>query len=168
MTDEKNSAEIDHGNVFASWEFPEFKKFKKSKIWYLVAIIVLALLVLFSVLTTNYLFIVIIGLFVVIYVMRNRLDPGLLPIQLTEDGVVIGEKTFYEWAEIKTFWIIYEPPEVKNLYLDFRSSFRATVSVSLENQNPLNIRKILLNYLKEDTEKENESFSDGLSRMLKL
>ncbi|MCH7492666.1 hypothetical protein IID19_03715, partial [Patescibacteria group bacterium] len=62
----------------------------------------------------------------------------------------------------------YEPPEVKNLYFDFKTGIRPSISISLESQNPVNIRKKLLEYLEEDTEKENESFSDGLSRMLKL
>ena len=46
--------------------------------------------------------------------------------------------------------------------------FRPSVTISLENQNPLEIRQILLEYLTEDVDKENESVSDGVSRLMKL
>jgi hypothetical protein len=40
--------------------------------------------------------------------------------------------------------------------------------IPLENQNPLDIRKLLTEYLEEDLDKEDEPISEGLSRWLKL
>jgi len=168
MAEEKNSTPTDHGKILASWKFPEFIKHKKTKTWYVWAVIVIAALAAFTIFTQNYLFLLIIVIFIIIYFMRTRREPALLDIKIAEDGVAIGEDDFYEWKQIKNFWIIYEPPEVKNLYFDFKAGLRPSISIFLENQNPLNIRKILIEYLPEDTSKENESFSDGLSRMLKL
>ena len=100
--------------------------------------------------------------------MRSRRNPALLRITITEDGIEIGDKNFYKWQDIDKFWIVYEPPAVKNLYLDFKAGLRPSITIFLENQNPLIVRKILLQYINEDTERENETFSDGFSRMLKL
>jgi len=158
----------DHGKVLAAWDFPEFQKHKRTTAWYVVMALLIGALVIFAVATQNYLFLVIVILFVVIYVMRSRREPALLNIKITEDGLGIAQQTFYEWRDIKSFWIVYEPPSVKNLYVDFKASLRASITVALENQNPLKIRKILAEYIPEDLEKENETFSDGLSRMLKL
>ncbi|MCH7492634.1 hypothetical protein IID19_03545 [Patescibacteria group bacterium] len=158
----------DHGDVLASWDFPEFVKYQRTLGWYIITSVVVLAFILFGIFTQNYLFIVLIAIFIIIYVMRSRREPIKLNVSLTEDGIEIGTETFYKWKDIKSFWIIYEPPEVKNLYFDFKTGIRPSISISLESQNPVNIRKKLLEFLTEDTEKENESFSDGLSRMLKL
>ena len=63
---------------------------------------------------------------------------------------------------------IYNPPAVKRLYLNFENGWKPEVSIPLENQNPLYIRNILLQYLREDAEKTEESLYDSLSRQLKL
>ncbi len=169
MAEEKNNTnEVDHGKILASWQFPEFRKHQRSALWYLIAIIIIGALIAYSLFTQSYIFLIIIFLFVFVMFLLSRRSAPLLNIELNEDGVVIGEKTFYQWKDIKSFWIIYDPPEVKNLYFDFKSAVRPSISISLENENPLRIRKILSHYLTEDTEKENESFSDGLQRILKL
>ena len=158
----------DKGELLVSWDFPEFTKYTRTMLWYIIAGIVVIGLITFAILTEGYLFLGIIILYVIIYFLRAKRDPSILKIQILEDGIQISNNTFYEWKDIKLFWIIYEPPEVKNLYLDFKAGFRPSITISLENQNPLNIRNTLLQYLMEDTEKENESFSDGFSRLLKL
>ncbi len=164
----KNKGISDHGKTMMSWNFPEFVVHKRTTLWYFGAIVIMAGLILFAVFSQNYLFLIVIALFVSVYILRAKRKPEMLHIDITEDGISVGEKTFYEWKQIKKFWIIYEPPEVKNLYIDFDSSFRPSVTISLENQNPLKVRKLLEQYIEEDTEKENESFADGFSRMLKL
>jgi len=165
---EENNTPADHGKTLASWEFPEFKKPERTASWYVLAFIVTIALLAFAFFTQSYLFGVVIILFGAVYYMRSRRNPTLLRIVVTEDGIEIDGKNFYKWQDIDKFWIVYEPPAVKNLYLDFKAGLRPSITVFLENQNPLNIRKILLQYISEDTERENETFSDGFSRMLKL
>lgn len=168
MEEQKETTPVDHGEVLANWTYPEYIERKRSKRWYAIALTVVLALIIFSILTSNYLFIIIVAAFVFIYGMQYRRHPVDLEFIIYEDGISPDPNTFYEWQVIKNFWIIYEPPEVKKLYLSFKSSFRPGMHVSLENQNPLNIRKIMLEYIPEDTEKENESFSDGVTRILKL
>lgn len=172
MATEKNESNkhetMDHGKTVMSWDFPEFVIHKRTTLWYFWAIVITSGLILFALFSQNYLFLIVITLFVMVYILRTKRKPAILTVNITEDGISIGEKTFYTWKQIKKFWIIYEPPEVKNLYIDFDASLRPSITISLENQNPLNVRKLLAQYLEEDIEKENESFSDGFSRMLKL
>lgn len=168
MPEQNNELSKEHGQILASWEYLEFREHQRTKTWYIASGIVVALLVLFGILTQSYLFIIIVALFVFIYAMRFRRKPIMLPFQITEDGIQADPRSFYEWKDVRNFWIVYEPPEVKNLYLAFKSALRPSLTVSLENQNPLNIRKILLEYIPEDTERENESFTDGVKRIFKL
>jgi len=157
-----------HGKILAEWEFDEFPRHERTRLWYIVALIISGGLLLFAILSLNYLFAAIILIIGVIVIMQNRREPQRLTLNICEDGLAIGTNTFYEWKAIKNFWIVYEPPEVKNVYFDFKAGVRPSISLPLEKQNPLNIRKILLNYLPEAVDQENESFSDGLRRILKL
>ncbi len=157
----------DLGNAITAWEFPEFIKYERSRTWYITAIIVGILLIIFSISTQNYLFIVLILLFgLIIYLQGNR-QPRMLTFTIHERGISIGERMHHPWSDLNSFWIIYEPPQVKNLYLDFKG-IRPDLTVQLQDQNPLEIRKLLSQYISEDLEKENESFSDGVSRMFKF
>jgi len=70
--------------------------------------------------------------------------------------------------EIQSFWIIYEPPEVQLLYFGISRSLRKELPIHLEDQNPIMIRKILLNYLQEDLDQEEEATEERLARLFKL
>ena len=102
----------------------------------------------------------------IILYINHKKDPLTINFQIKEDGIVLGNK-FYPYKEIKNFWIIYETP-TKSLYFDFESNWRPRLSVPIINQDPLQIRKILLKYLAEDLEQKEEPLSETLSRFLKL
>lgn len=157
----------DLGADLLHWEFPEFVPYRRGFWWYVIAISITIGLVIFGLITHNYLFLVLILLFGLIIYLRGRRKPAQLEIAIRERGIQLGSRSFYRWSDIKSFWIIYEPPEVKMLYLEFKG-FRPSLSVFLQNQNPLEVRKILGKHLVEDVEKENESFSDGFGRMFKI
>lgn len=157
----------DHGKILASWTFPEFIKYERTIGWYIGISIVIIAIAVFAIMSKSYLFLIFIILVIGIYYLRGKREPTMIKFNITEDGLEVGE-SFYQYKDIKNFWIIYEPPEVKMLYFDFKTGIRPRLSILLENQNPLKVRKILLDYLEEDLTKENESFTDGMMRMLKL
>ena len=74
----------------------------------------------------------------------------------------------YDFTEFKDFSIIYQPPEISTLYLEFRMPFRERLSVQLGELNPNEVRAYLLNFIAEDLEREEESLSDILSRILRF
>ncbi|MFA6908438.1 MAG: hypothetical protein WC289_00965 [Patescibacteria group bacterium] len=157
----------DHGKTLLSWSFPEFVAHQRSRTWYILAILAILGALVFSIFTTNPLFAVIIVITAIIIVFRNRRAPADIPFAITEDGIEVG-KVFYRYDALTAFWIIYEPPEVKRLYMSFRNTLRTNLSVSLENENPLKVREILLEYVEENLEHENESLSDAFQRVFKL
>ena len=93
--------------------------------------------------------------------------PAQLMVSIFEDGIQAGEN-FYAYRDLKSFWIIYEPPEVKTLYFDFKSAWRPRLPVPLAEENPVEVRRFLLKYLEEDLSRESEPTSDALSRLLRL
>ncbi|MFO0705070.1 MAG: hypothetical protein U0517_03885 [Candidatus Andersenbacteria bacterium] len=74
---------------------------------------------------------------------------------------------FYPWREFSKFWILYEPPTLKQLHLQRRTRVINELSIELLNENPLKIRDILLPLLPEDPSKE-ESHVDLVARTFKL
>ena len=104
---------------------------------------------------------------VVILFLHQRKDPIELEIKITEAGVEIGNK-FYVYKELDKFFIIYEPPEISNLYIEFKSNLKPDLSIPLREQNPIKVRDILIDFLAEDIDKEEEPTSDFLTRWLKF
>jgi hypothetical protein len=106
-------------------------------------------------------------IFGLILAMQSRLQTRLVRFGILEDGLEIGAD-FYSYDDLKNFWIAYKPPEVKKLYITFRSSLRPMLIIPLEKENPLQVRTAILEYLPEDLEKEDETTTETLSRLLKL
>ena len=147
------------GKALVVWNFPEFIKHERGKEWYFLMLVVAIGLLLFSIFTENFLFTIIIILFGIILILFDSKEPMPIKFQILERGIQIAEK-FYPWRELENFWIIYRISEIKNLYFKFKNFAKISLIVSLEDQNPLKIREILLKYMKEDLEQEDESFSE--------
>jgi len=156
----------DRGRVLASWTFPEYIKHKRTAGWYIWALILIAGLLFYSFWTANFLFAVMVIVVFMIVVFHNLREPYILECIIFEDGLQISSK-FHVWSDIKKFWVVYQPPEVKTLYFNFKG-LTPTISVDLGDQNPVQIRELLLKYLKEDLTQDKELAGDELSRWLKI
>ncbi len=156
-----------YGKIHAEWDFPEFTQYDRSIFWYFWVGLIGIILLVYALWTANFLFAIIIGLTTFIIYLDHRHEPENLKFQITEDGLVIG-KDFYPYKNLKKFWIIYEPPTVKNLYIDTPQILKKELSIPLGNINPITVRRALLKYLDEDLSQEEESSTDRWARWLKL
>ena len=157
----------DFGRVIHQWEIPETAQYRRGRLWYAVAIIILLSLVAYALFTANFLFALMVMLFAAIIFMGHTRAPLMLNVAITEQGVAINNR-LYRYPDLKSFWIIDEPPAVKNLYLEFQSRVRPPLSFHLDIQDCAQIRQTLAQFLAEDGEKREESLTDVLSRLLKL
>ena len=155
------------GKILASWSVSEYEKHERSLAWYIAAGVLGFALFVWAIFTFNYLFALIIVLFSAIVYLRATSDPNMVKFLITAKGVRIGRRE-YQYKDIDRFWIIYDPPDVKKLYLAFKRSLAPRVMVPLKNQNPVKIREILLDFLFEDLEKEDEPMSEVIGRFAKL
>jgi hypothetical protein len=168
MAEEENINKRDtgHGEVFFEWETPEYLKYARSLFWYIAVIGIGVILIIYSIFTANFLFALIIIIAAFIVFLKSYREPAMLLFQITEDGIVLGDQ-FFDYDRIKSFYFIYDPPAVKKLFFDLKG-IAPTISVHLNNKNPLLIRKKLLEYLKEDTERKHQSLDDQLESILKM
>ena len=149
------------------WSFSEFRQHSRGNGWFVWFGIITAIVIGISLFTNNYLFAIIIILFVLIIFLQNWKRPRKILFAITPQGIEVdGSKIFMR--DISEFWIVYSPPDVEKVYFQFHSILRPALGVDLEGQNPLQIREILIQYLPENLDKEEEPFSDEMARYFKL
>jgi hypothetical protein len=157
----------EHGNIWASWSFLEVPKYERSKSWWIFMSLLALILLIWAFKTRNFLFAFIIFLVAFIVIRWSKEEPLTVEFKITDLGLEVGS-SFYEWSKIENFWIVYKPNETKRVYFKLKGILPPYLSIPLENQNPVLIRRILLKFALEDLSKEDETFSDFLSRTLKI
>ena len=158
---------VNIGEAVYHWTVKEYDQHDREKGWYLIAGILGVAFVSYSIIVGNYLFALIIVLFVIILFMQDMVAPIDVDFVITNTGIVIGGK-YYRYSELKNFWIIYNPPMVKNLYFSTESLVKHRLQVPLLDYDPRPIRQYLNQFLEEDLEQEEEPLSDRVGRMFKI
>lgn len=156
------------GRILHQWEFPEYERHNRGPVWYVLAFAIGTALIVYALKDGNPLFALIILLFALILFTNHRQEPMQLNFTMYETGIQVGD-TFFLFREIETFSVIYEPPTVKVLYLMPKNRvLRGEITIPLRDQNPVEVRRMLLEYLKEDLDRDEETHNDKLGRLLKL
>lgn len=159
--------EQNRGSVLMEWAFPEFEQHDRSRAWYLVAFAVFVVSIVIAAFSRNYTFIAVLLLFSLVILIRLRRQPPDVRFAIRDEGLEVGQR-FYAWKELKEFWILYRPPEVKKVYFHFKSTLRPALDISLMDQNPLKVRQALSERLLENTDLEDEPTGDQITRFLKI
>jgi len=154
------------GNPLYEWTFPEYEKFSRGRLWYAVMITLGVVFIVYGMVTGNFLFALIIALFGIILFVQQHQDPHQIAFAITDLGVIVGNR-FYNYNELEAFYLIYNPP-VKTLFLETKTMIRPLLHIPLQDQNPLDIRFTLLEFLPEDLEKDQEPTSELAARNWKI
>jgi len=162
-----NKAEANIGGVVFDWEVNEYEKHDRNKRWYVITAVVGVALLLYSVISGNYLFALVVVLFGIVLFLQDMQQPMQVSFAVTETGIVVGS-TYYPFKEITNYWIIYSPPEVKNIYFTTNNILKHRLQIPLLDNDPRPIREYLNEFLVEDLDQEEEPLSDRLGRMFKL
>jgi len=153
--------------VIFSWQCHDYIKYKKNKFWYLISFLVVGAMVGWAIYTVNYLFAVFLVLFYLVVIMYEFRESEVVDCVITPDGIKHG-KNFFFYNKIDNFFIIYQDQGIKNLYLDFKNPLRGRVTIDVENLDAVKIREYLLQFIKEDLEREAEPLSEQLRRWLRI
>lgn len=156
----------DKKNKNITWQSPEFIYYHKSPGWYLGLAIFGLITMGYAVWRTDYLMLfTLIVMFTVAYFYAGR-KPKTITVTLSGKGVSL-DKNLYYYKNLQSFWILYEPPEVKTLNFETTNYLNRDITIQLENEDPNEIREFLLNFLPENLDRE-ESTTDRLFRRLKF
>ncbi|MFA5175039.1 MAG: hypothetical protein WC430_01280 [Patescibacteria group bacterium] len=158
---------VNVGEAVYQWEVKEYEKYQRGRRWYAIMGFVGISILAYALITSNYLFALIVALFGIILFLFDMQEPAKVQFAITTTGIILGEK-FYRWSEFDSFWIVYAPPEVKNLYFKTNGVFRHRLQVPLLDSDPRPVRDYIGRFLNEDLEQEEEPLSDRLARVFKI
>jgi hypothetical protein len=151
------------GNTLLEWSIAEYEQHFRPTAWYVIMTIVGSLLVGYAIFTDNFMFAIIVVLFAIILFLQSHQKPIVVPFRITELGIIINNR-LYQYSELKDFYIVYQPPEIKMLFIETQGTFRPRLRIPLIDMNPNEVRDLLLEFLEENLQKEEEPFSDKVAR----
>ncbi len=134
-------------NAIMRWRAPEFEKSAWEKKWYLIATLILSVIILYALFSNNPIVAITFILIGVVGYLYLQKEPRILDFAISGSGIIAGDE-IYEFSEIKSFWIFYEP-YIKVVSLRLKNKLVSHVHIPIHNQNPVKIREVLLQYIPE-------------------
>lgn len=149
-----------------SWNAEEYIKAEKSFIWFILAGIVVALLLIYGIRDGSWTFSAAVIAAVFAYIVYYRQKPRNIKIVVSKIGIMIGKHKL-PYSHMKAFWIIYHPPFIQTLNIRTTDTFGPDITIQLDKQSPAEVREYMVKQIPE-WEGKYENFVDSLSRFLKL
>jgi len=147
------------------WKTPEFEYYKNSQSWFITIGIIAGILFIIAIFTKNFLFGLLIAISSFLIFTYSLKKPDNVKLSIGPKGIQINN-VLYEFENLRSFWIFYNPPEIKELSLRSKKTIMPYIKVPIGDENPVEIRKILIKYLPE--KKHKESAIDNLAKNLKF
>lgn len=149
--------------ILHEWEAPEFTKYEKDVYWTAILAIGSIAITIFFLLTKNYIGALVIAMLAILVYVYSKKEPRLIRFAITPMGIKIENK-LYKFEELKSFWIFYEPGEIKELSVRTKQLINPYLGLPLGNAKPVTIRQIMLKFLRE--KKQEEPVANILARRL--
>lgn len=153
-------------NKIIEWQAPEFTEHEKNTSWHVIFTVIALLLIGYAVYIKSILSAITFVLLSILGWYFANKKPEIILYKLTSTGIVNSD-TIIPYKNIKSFWIVYNPPLVKTLNFETTALLNRIVSIELGEQDPLKAREYLQNYITEDLDRE-ESLTDIISRKAKF
>ncbi len=151
--------------ILIKWQGPDHESYPKSKRWYTIAGFVLASLVTYAVLTNSPLTAIVFILIGIVGYMYLERDPQLTDFAVSYDGVVIGNEV-YEWDDMVSFWIFYDPPHTRVISLHMKGKLMPYIHIPLHQIDPVDVREKMMEFVPEI--KQEQGMVDVLERLLHM
>ncbi|MBT4153233.1 MAG: hypothetical protein HOE53_01135 [Candidatus Magasanikbacteria bacterium] len=155
--------QLEQDDILHEWTTKEYEQPARKTRWFVVMGIISGILIFYGLVKGNFLFSLIIMLFFIVLFLQSHQKPPLVGFAITPIGVVVGNR-LYEYAELKQFYIIYQPPQVEMLYIETTGISRPMLRIPLMDQDPIEIRDTLLQFLPENADADSEPGGDKFGR----
>jgi hypothetical protein len=164
--EERRQAALHPVKILMQWSAPEFVYYEKNRTWYLIVVIVFAALIAYAVYSQSFLMGIAFFVAGAIFYLYAQKKPATLDIKITENGIQYHDRLF-PYEDLKGFWITYDPPEHKYLNVATKYLLVPKLSILLTDQDPVALRKILIEELPEDKRLE-DGAADHLGRRIRF
>ncbi|MEI6587777.1 MAG: hypothetical protein WCO05_02380 [Candidatus Moraniibacteriota bacterium] len=137
-----------------SWSAPEFDMVEQNKKRLSYAALVLLAIIVYATFTNNPIMAIVFVLIGIVAYMYLNKEPRILNFQIVPEGILAG-KEIYEFENIRSFWIFYNPEYKKVISLHIKSYLTPFVHIPINKEDPVEIRRILLEYIPEIKQEHN-------------
>jgi len=131
-----------------SWTGPEYIYREKGPEWYWAVVIINAGIIISAILLNNYIFAVFILLATFTLIIFASKRPKNIEIKINEQGILC-DKYFYPWSSLESFWI-EENVDHQKIILKSKKILMPYISLPIRQDDILNVREFLRNYLTEE------------------
>ena len=98
------------------------------------------------------------------YIFLNK-EPQIIDFAITPRGIVAGRE-IYEFENIESFWIFYEPNHLKIVSLHMKHKFLPYIHIPVHEEDPVEIRALLMECIPEI--KQEHDIVDAFERIIGL
>ena len=147
------------------WQAPSFYYNPQKKYLALVVIALMAGAAALLFFDRDMLLAIFLMLSSLVLVLYTNKKPDVSKIKVDQVGVSVGDRVYY-YKELKSFWIDYNPHGPKELSLEARKWYLPHIKVSLEQEDPLELRSLMINFVPERVHEQ--SLVDLIARKLGL
>jgi len=150
-----------------SWQALDMAPKNRSPFWYMVFAILSAGAIIFALFYDgSVLTLITFILMISVIVLFSFHPPKKINHEINPEGIIVGEN-FYPYSIIRKFWIEYQPPHTKTLNFETSTYLNNKIIVQLGDQNPVDVKMMLSEYLVEDLEHQ-YSLREILAKRLKI
>jgi len=153
----------DSSAIILDWQAREYDYHPQKSLTLFLFGILLCLGAIVTLLFKNFLFALLLAISGGLVIYRSHRGPRELNSYISSRGVKIGRR-LYQFEDLESFWIVYDPPSSKELILKSKKALMPIIRAPLGEVNPLQIREVLLRFLKE--ERHEDSLVDVISKSL--
>lgn len=161
--DDEKLLEQHSADAFLHWSAPEFEMFEQNKKRLSYIALVLLAIIVYATFTNNPIMAIVFVLIGIVAYMQMNKEPRILNFQIVPEGILAGNE-LYEFENIRSFWIFYDPTYKKVVSLHIKSYLTPFVHIPIQDEDPVEIRRILLKYIPEI--KQEHNLAEILERFL--
>ncbi len=154
-------------DVIVGWQFPEFEKHSRTRVWYIVLGVALLFILGYAVWTQDYLVALLSILVALVMLVNDIREPHDLFFGVTESGVIIGNKQIPH-GEIERFWFASNKDGDVTLFLDFNNMARPRITIPTDKDQLEDLAEILSIFVEYDGEAARMPLTETMGRWLKM
>lgn len=148
------------------WYAPEFLRFHRGWLWFLIAAIVDGSLIAYGVLTGSWTMVLVFIVVPVVYLMEHMQKPKEVEVVISPFGIKFGAIKV-PYSHIRRFWILHEPPHLDELHILTDNKWHPEVTIPLMGVDPTVLRQYLMTQVPE-WEGKQVTLLDAIVRLLRL
>ncbi len=151
--------------TYLKWQAAEFRHYPKNIAWYITALLVIGLLVVYQIIKQDWFGAISISILAAFIVIYGRHIPGTMEVQISDKGVHLGDSVI-PYTHIKHFWIVHNDKH-QVLNIETTAYINHLIGIELEEQDPDEVKNILQKMIPEHTETQ-ETLAQRIAHRFKF